>query len=180
MKGKIFAPICDDAGMAYDSKRDRTAPSLAGPKGSIISSYDLATGEAKSIEATGADKVQESFREAQGKGHFEFRESVYLPEIDMVMNGATGMFFDCAKNAWFAATIPSDSPDLAKHPSYNLGVAVDSRRNPFKWSTRIATCMCLAVDLGAEASRAVGSPGISDVSHRVPWDPGETSPSPTS
>jgi Galactose oxidase, central domain len=130
VKGPIFAPICDDAGMAYDSNRDRMlAFARSGPAGSKIATYDLTTGEAKAIEATGADKVQETFHAAQGKGHFEFRESVYLPEIDMVMNGATGMFFDCAKNAWFAATIPSDSPDLAKHPSYNLGVMVDSRRN---------------------------------------------------
>jgi hypothetical protein len=46
----------------------------------------------------------------------------------MVMNGATGLFYDCAKNAWLKAEIPSDAPDVTKHPSYNLGVMYDARR----------------------------------------------------
>ena len=62
------------------------------------------------------------------RGHFEFREAVYLPDADMVMIGATGLFYDCAKNAWFHAALPSDKPDLGKHPGYNLGVMADPRR----------------------------------------------------
>lgn len=129
VKGKAFGPICDNAGMAYDAKRDRMlAFACKGKDDTMAFAYDLATGEATPIEAVGAAKVQAAARAHGAKGHFEFRESVYLPDIDMVMNGATGMFYDCDKNAWLKAPIASDAPDVTKHPSYNLGVMYDSKR----------------------------------------------------
>jgi hypothetical protein len=129
VKGKIFGPICDNAGMAYDAKRDRMlAFATMGKADTEMFAYDLASGQATTIEAAGADKVQDAYRASNAKGHFEFRESVYLPDQDMVMNGATGLFYDCAKNAWLKATIPSDAPDVTKHPSYSLGVMYDSKR----------------------------------------------------
>lgn len=130
IQGKFPTPVCDNAGMAYDSKRNRMlAFAWKGKTDTTIHAYDLATGAATAIEAAGADKVQDAFRETFGKMHFEFRESVYLPELDMVMNGATGHFYDCAKSAWLKTTLPSDVPDLSRHPSYNLGVMHDPRRN---------------------------------------------------
>jgi hypothetical protein len=129
VKGTIFGPICDNAGMAYDSKRNRMiAFAWKGKSDTVMAAYDMASGEATTIQAAGADKVQDAFRASSAKGHFEFRESVYLPEIDMVMNGATGLFYDCARNAWFRASLSSDLPDVTRHPSYNLGVMYDSRR----------------------------------------------------
>lgn len=51
-----------------------------------------------------------------------------MPKHEFVMIGATGMFYDCPKNRWFQATLPSDEPDLGKHPSYNLGDMYDAGR----------------------------------------------------
>ena len=130
VKGKFPVPVCDNAGMAYDSKRNRMIAFAAeGKAGSTAHEYDLATGETKAIDAAGHDKVQTVVRAAHGdNGHFEFREAVYLPDLDMVMIGATGLFYDCAKTAWFHAVLPSDKPNLCKHPSYNLGVMADTKR----------------------------------------------------
>jgi hypothetical protein len=130
VKGEFPGPVCDNAGMAYDSKRDRMlAFSLTGKTGTTLHSYDLESGQAKVIDAAGGDKVQTRVRADFGDSkHFEFREAVYLPENDLVMIGASGIFYDCAKNAWFHAVIPSDEPDIGKHPDYNLGVMYDQTR----------------------------------------------------
>ncbi len=130
IKGTFPSPVCDNGGMAYDSKRDRMlAFARTGKTGTTMHAYALASGEAKALESVGADNVVASFRAAFGdKRHFEFREAVYLPENDLVMIGATGLFYDCDKNAWFRAALPSDEPDIGKHPSYNLGVMFDGGR----------------------------------------------------
>ena len=129
VKGKPFGPICDNAGMAYDARRDRLlAFAWKGKTDTMMFAYDLSTGQASPIEAAGAAKVQDAHRASNAKGHFEFRESVYVPDMDAVMNGATGLFYDCARNAWLKAVIPSDAPDLTRHPSYNLGVMFDAKR----------------------------------------------------
>ena len=130
VKGKFPAPVVDNSGMAYDAKRDRMlAFACVGKDGATMHEYSLTIGETKPIDAAGRENVQAVVRAAGGgKGHFEFREAVYLPDSDMVMIGATGLFYDCAKNAWFHAKLPSDEPALDKHPSYNLGVMADTKR----------------------------------------------------
>jgi hypothetical protein len=124
VKGKLFGPQVDNSGAAYDSRRKRLLFFVSHDKGgSQAAAYDLASGAVSSIAATGADKVKE------GEGRpANFREAVYLPADDMLMIGATGLVYDCGKNAWFKTTLASDNPPLSKEGSYNIAVMYDPNR----------------------------------------------------
>lgn len=63
------------------------------------------------------------------KGTTNFREAVYLPRDDLIMIGATGLIYDCGKNAWFKTALPSDPPPITKEGSYNIGVMYDPQRS---------------------------------------------------
>ena len=124
LKGPLFGPIVDNAGMVYDSKRDRMLFFLREKTGTKMAAYNLATGEAGPITAAGNDQVGTLDRNSTN-----FREAVYLPREDLVMIGATGLIYDCAKNAWFQTALPSDNPPITKEGSYNIGVMYDAQRN---------------------------------------------------
>lgn len=129
VQGKFPIPVCDNAGMAYDSKRDRLlAFAWVGKDDTTTHAYDFATGVATRLDPPGGDTIQAQWRDTDGKKHFEFREAVYLPEHDVMLIGATGFLYNCARDSWSRAAIPSDAPDLTKHPSYNLGVMADPAR----------------------------------------------------
>ena len=88
-----------------------------------MAAYDFASGEVTTVSATGAEKVKEDTRD-----HANFREAIYLPDDDLVMIGATGLVYDCAKNAWFKKVLASDKPPITKEGSYNIGVMYDPHR----------------------------------------------------
>jgi hypothetical protein len=102
----------DKGGLSWDSKRDRLllfSPEEKGHAGDVLS-YDMKTGEAKWLAPAG-----------MGQAGVPARETIYLPESDMVMLGshvklADGRkvwpFYDCAKNAWFGAELSGDDPLL--------------------------------------------------------------------
>lgn len=119
VEGKLFGPLVDNAGVAYDSRRGRLLFFLRDDKaGCRMAQCSLVSGKVSALKATGADMLKANFREA-----------VYLPKNDLAMIGATGLLYDCGKNTWFKADIPSDRPPITKEGSYNIGVMYDANRN---------------------------------------------------
>lgn len=124
LKGKLFGPVVDNAGAAYDAKRDRMLFFARGEKNEQrLAAYDFASGEVSQLAAKGADNLA-----GDGRDKINFREGVYLPQDDLIMIGATGYFYHCEKNAWYKATLESDKPPLTKEGSYNIGVMYDANR----------------------------------------------------
>ena len=124
VKGPLFGPVVRHGGMAYDSRRDRLLFFVRDKSACKMAAYDFATGEVSDVAATGNDQVGGSDKAATN-----FREAVYLPKDDLVMIGATGLIYDCGKNAWFKTVLPSDTPPITKEGSYNIGVMYDPQRN---------------------------------------------------
>src|SRR5262249_52153359 len=124
IKGPLFGPIVDNGGMTYDSQRDRLLFFVRDKTACKMAAYSFATGEVSAVAAPGNDRVGGS-----DKATTNFREAVYLPKDDRVMIGATGLIYDCGKNAWFRTTLPSDTPPITKEGSYNIGVMYDPQRN---------------------------------------------------
>ncbi|MBL8793357.1 MAG: hypothetical protein JNM56_05610 [Planctomycetia bacterium] len=124
LKGRLFGPIVDNGGVVYDAQRDRLLFFVRDKTACKMATYSFATGEVSTVTATGNDQVG-----GLDRGSTNFREAVYLPKEDLVMIGATGLLYDCAKNAWFKTAIPSDTPPITKEGSYNIGVMYDPQRN---------------------------------------------------
>ena len=125
VKGKLLSPAVDNCGFAFDSKRNRIVFFLRGDKGGAkLVAYDFATAEVSPLEAAGSASVVETNRDKAN-----FREAIYLPHDDLILIGATGLVYDCAKNAWLQVSIPSDTPPITKEGSYNIGVMYDPTRN---------------------------------------------------
>ncbi len=125
LKGKLFSPRVDNSGVAYDAQRKRLVFFIRGEKsGCQMAAYDIAAGAATELAAAGSSQVREpNDRESN------FREAIYLPNDDMIMIGATGLVYDCGKNAWFQTKLESDKPPLTKEGSYNIGVMYDPVRS---------------------------------------------------
>ncbi len=124
MKGPLFGPVVDNGGVAYDSKRDRLLFFVRDKTACKMAAYTFATGEVSAVAATGNDQGGGS-----DKATTNFREAVYLPKDDLIMIGATGLIYDCGKNAWFKTALASDTPPITKEGSYNIGVMYDPRRS---------------------------------------------------
>jgi hypothetical protein len=118
----------DRGGMIWDSKRDRLlifSPAEKNHSGDVMS-YDLKTGEAKWLAPAGREKAG-----------VPARETVYLPEFDMVMLGAktktadgktVWTVYDCGKNTWFGAELGGADPLGKAGFSVSLGVVYDPNR----------------------------------------------------
>lgn len=131
--GELPAKTADQHGMAYDSKRDRLLLfSDAGPKKGNVAAYDFKTGEAKWLDPAGMDKAL-----------VHCRETVYLPDADLVLIGgrvkdAAGawrwLVYDCASNAWGSVELPGDDP-VGKAGAFNnsMGLMYDPARK-FVWA----------------------------------------------
>jgi hypothetical protein len=103
VKGKLREVTPDSQGMAYDSKRKRLLLfSNYGKNAGDVQACDLATGETQWLSPSGKEKAK-----------VRMRETVYLPEHDLVMvagqvqeNGKwLWLFYDCEKNAWLGAEL---------------------------------------------------------------------------
>jgi hypothetical protein len=123
VKGALFGPVVDNSGVAYDSKREQLVFFVRDKTACKMAAYSFATGEVGAVSATGSDQVCAGIKEPN------FREAVYLPNDDLVMIGATGLIYDCAKNAWYRTALDSDAPPITKEGSYNIGVVYDPRRD---------------------------------------------------
>jgi hypothetical protein len=118
----------DHHGLAYDSKRNRLLFfSDVGPKKGEVAEYDFKSGEVSWLEPTGA---------AKALAHC--RETVYLPEADVVLIGARvadsdgnrlWLAYDCTKNAWLGVPLAGDDP-IDKKGSFNnsMGLMYDPAR----------------------------------------------------
>jgi hypothetical protein len=104
----------------------------AGGKSGEVFAYDLATGEAQSLAPAGKERAK-----------VRLRETVYLPEHDLVMAASvvqTGgkwlwLFYDCGKNAWLGAELAGQDPLASSKKAegftgFNVstGLTYDSRR----------------------------------------------------
>ena len=148
MKGKLFGPQVDNGGMCVPGRASAARllffVRTNGKVGIKMAEYLLESGQVNPIEAAGSGKLSENFREA-----------VYLPKDDLVMIGATGLFYDCAKNAWLKAEIPSDRPPITKEGSYNIGVMYDANRNLVWGVNTHSQVFVLRFDAGSAKLEAV-------------------------
>jgi hypothetical protein len=118
----------DHHGLAFDTKRNRLLFfSDLGPKKGNIAAYDLKTFKLTWLDPAGSEKALE-----------RCRETVYLPDADLVLVGARvkdadGAFrwlaYDCAKNAWVGISLAGTDP-IAKWGGFNnsMGLMYDPGR----------------------------------------------------
>lgn len=130
LSGELPATTADQHGMAYDSKRDRLLlfSGVGKNKGDVVS-YDLKTGKAALLNAGGKEKAV-----------VPARETIYLPEADIVMVGARvnvenklhWLLYDCAANSWQSAELPGADPigkgTLGKTFNNSMGLMYDPNR----------------------------------------------------
>jgi hypothetical protein len=127
VKGALPAPQCDGSAFCYDSKRDALwLTSFLGyqkPSGNIWR-YDMKTGAVEAMNPANADAI------GKAKGfNGEIRESVYVPEADIVLynNLVQGkeVAYDCAKNRWVVTNIQSK---LERQGSVSDTLVYDAKR----------------------------------------------------
>ena len=128
LTGTLPAQSPDCHGMAYDSQRDRLLffSSVDKNKGEVMG-YDFKNGKAKELNAAG-----------KAMAALPSRETIYLPELDMVMVGARAslngkllwLLYDCGKNAWFGAELAGDDPVGKALGAFNnsMGLMYDPHR----------------------------------------------------
>ncbi|MHC4913993.1 MAG: Kelch repeat-containing protein [Planctomycetota bacterium] len=127
---KLTGTKCDNAGMCYDSKRDRLIMTHASFNGALVA-VDLKTMTAKRLSPKGM---------AKATGHF-LRETCYDASRDVVVVATRGKrkytgpmtwpVYDCAKNAWVAVEVSGPncsgcSMGLMYDPVRENVVAVDT------------------------------------------------------
>lgn len=108
LKGELPAKSPDQHGLAFDSKRNRLLffSGIDKNRGDVTA-YDFATGESRRLDAVGK----------QFAG-VPSRETVYLPEADVVLLGARAVVndkllwlaYDCERNAWRGIELVGDDP----------------------------------------------------------------------
>ncbi len=118
----------DHHGMSYDSKRDRLLFfSDRGDKKGQVAVYDMKTFVVSWLKPDGLEKAQ-----------VPCRETIYLPEADVVLIGARvadadgnqlWLAYDCAKNAWVGLPLAGDDP-IGKKGAFNnsMGLMYDPSR----------------------------------------------------
>ncbi len=118
----------DHHGLSYDSKRDRLLFfSDIGEKKGQVAVYDMKTFEVSWLKPEGTAKAL-----------VPCRETVYIPEADMVLVGARvtdadgaqlWMAYDCAKNAWVGLPLAGEDP-IGKKGAFNnsMGLMYDPNR----------------------------------------------------
>jgi len=119
----------DHHGLAFDSKRNRLLFfSDIGTKKGNVAAYDIAASTLKWLDPAGAE---------QALAHC--RDTVYLPELDMVLVGARvkdsawnwrWLAFDCATNGWTSLTIAGEDPIGKRAGAFNnsMGLMYDPGR----------------------------------------------------
>jgi hypothetical protein len=126
LKGELPPKSPDHHGLVYDTKRERLLffSDLGKTKGDVAA-YDLRTSEATWLGALGKEAAA-----------VPSRETVYLPEADVVLVGAhveadgklLWPLYDCAKNAWILAELMGADP-VGKRPFNNsMGLMYDPGR----------------------------------------------------
>jgi len=131
LKGPLPAKGADHHGLAYDSRRDRLLffSDADKNKGDVVA-YDLKSGAAKGLNAAGKEKAA-----------VHSRETVYLPELDMVLIGGRvpgpdgkplWLLYDCGQNAWLGVALAGADP-IGKGTTGNsfnnsMGLMVDPTR----------------------------------------------------
>ncbi|HEY1191583.1 MAG TPA: kelch repeat-containing protein [Gemmata sp.] len=118
----------DHHGMCYDSKRARLLLfSDVGEKKGHVAMYDMNTFEVSWLKPDGLTKALAPCR-----------ETVYIPDADLVLVGARvrdandapgWLAYDCAKNAWVGIPLTGDDPIGKKGPFNNsMGLMYDPKR----------------------------------------------------
>lgn len=127
LTGPLPVKSADKHGMAYDSARDRLLLFSDADKmrGDVVA-YDLRTGRAAWLNAAGQEKAA-----------VHSRETVYLPDEDLVLVGAhvrggdgrvLWPAYDCAKNAWLGLELGGDDPVGKGAFNNSMGLMVDANR----------------------------------------------------
>ncbi|PCJ57500.1 MAG: hypothetical protein COA79_15830 [Planctomycetota bacterium] len=132
LKGVLPKAGIDINGLSYDSKRNRLlimAPREKNHEGDLMS-YDMKTGDMKWLNAGGKEKALA-----------RMRESIYMPDQDMIMVGGrvkdssgnlVWLFYDCSTNKWKTLNIPGEDPLMHRKKksafSNSIGLMYDSSR----------------------------------------------------
>jgi hypothetical protein len=126
LKGELPPKSPDHHGLAYDRKRERLLffSDLGKTRGDVAA-YDLRTGEAQWLGASGKGAVA-----------VRSRETAYLPEVDAVLVGAhvevdskpLWPLYDCARNSWFGAELAGADPIGKGSFNNSLGLMYDPGR----------------------------------------------------
>jgi len=115
----------DRHGMAYDSKRDRLLFfSAVGKEKGNVAAYDVKTGESKWLHPTD-----------EGAAALPSRETIYLPEHDVVLVGARvverrnmWLAYDCDKNSWMCIELKGADPISRGEFNNSMGLMYDPNR----------------------------------------------------
>lgn len=129
VRGELPRMRVDHHGMAYDSRRDRLLLFSEFLQGDVVA-YDLKTGRARPLGATGGEGL-----------HVFLREALYVPHADVVLAGTRRAgpdgrslwpYYDCAANAWSSVALAGPQPvggrDGKAEHSVGLGLCYDAKR----------------------------------------------------
>lgn len=125
LDGPLHDKSPDRHGMAYDSQRDRLLLfSAVGKQKGNIAAYDMQTGKAEWLNPTD-----------QGAAALSARETIYLPEQDVVLVGARvvsrgnkWLVYDCEKNSWLAVELTGADPIAKGEFNNSMGLMFDPAR----------------------------------------------------
>jgi len=108
LTGKLPQKNADQHGLAFDSKRNRLLffSNSARPAGDVLA-YDLVTGQTQWLNAAGRKHA-----------NVPSRETVYLPEFDLVLLAARTrvddrplwLAYNCSANSWLGLELTGDDP----------------------------------------------------------------------
>jgi Galactose oxidase, central domain len=127
VKGELPTKSPDHHGLAYDAKRNRLLffSDLGKNKGDVAE-YDFQTGQVRWLEA-----------QSKNKALAPSRETIYLPELDMVLIGAhvkgidgqlLWLAYDCGRNAWMGIDLGGADPIGKGMFNNSMGLMFDPNR----------------------------------------------------
>lgn len=122
LKGPLPGKSADQHGLAYDSKRDRLLffSDIGTHKGDVAA-YDFSKGTARWLNPAGKDRAL-----------VHCRETVYIPEADLVLIGGKvqgdWLAYDCGKNAWLGVELTGSDPISRGNFNNSMGLMYDPNR----------------------------------------------------
>jgi hypothetical protein len=118
--GALTPFYSDNSGVVYDSKRDRIITMAFTGGTESLAQYDFASGKATVITPVNS---------AFGNTSDHFRESVYIPELDIVLfqihQSGGHLAYDCANNQWIQVAINNFNNNMDDR---STGLMYDKKR----------------------------------------------------
>ena len=146
---KLPGPQVDHSGMSYDAKRDRL---ILFPRkfAGTLHALNCKTNELSKLTPTGRNDLAKTFG--------FWRELVYLPEAEMILNigqtatGGVTLAYDCADNKWVGLKIGGPNPAGKGGRNVSQGAVYDPKRR-LVWATGTRSQMWVLKPDVAKAGR---------------------------